>query len=113
MLLELRERAFEAVGGKPPGQEPPPTNGAAQETWALVLRELEKDESLVNRHSCATWFRPTSGWALEGGVLTVQAPTAECSRWLEANYRTIVAEAVVRAFPGRVFQVRFVARAAA
>lgn len=112
---ELVEQLRGAAGGAPtatdvlpPGAPPPESHGSAIETWELVLAAL-RDQ--VSRGSWATWFRPTSGWSVEGGVLTVAVPTAQFAGWLSANYRAAVEEAVRQA--GLTTTVRFVARSEA
>jgi chromosomal replication initiator protein len=55
---------------------------------------LEKVERKLNRHSFATWFRPTSFVAQQGTTLLVRVPNAEFREWLTRNYQGIISEAL-------------------
>jgi len=55
---------------------------------------LEKVEKKLNRHSFATWFRPTGFVAEQSGTLLVRVPNAEFRDWLTRNYQGIIAEAL-------------------
>jgi chromosomal replication initiator protein len=55
---------------------------------------LAKVESKVNRHSFATWFRPTSYLSLDGSRLLVGVPNAQFREWLTKNYQGVLAEAL-------------------
>ena len=55
---------------------------------------LAKVEAKVNRHSFATWFRPTSFQALQGSSLLVQVPNPQFKDWLARNYQGIIAESL-------------------
>jgi chromosomal replication initiator protein len=59
--------------------------------WDEVLARVE---SKVNRHSFATWFRPTSFLRQEGRTLRVRVPSAQFREWLARNYQSVVAEAL-------------------
>jgi len=59
--------------------------------WDQVLLRLEHK---LNRHSFATWFRPTSFLYLEGSHLGVQVPNAQFKDWLNKNYRGVISEAL-------------------
>jgi hypothetical protein len=49
--------------------------------WDDVLARIENDNK-VNRHSFATWFRPTNYLALDGSQLVVGVPNAQFKEWL-------------------------------
>ena len=55
---------------------------------------LAKVESKVNRHSFATWFRPTSYLSLDGSRLLVGVPNAQFREWLTKNYQGVLTEAL-------------------
>jgi chromosomal replication initiator protein len=55
---------------------------------------LEKVERKLNRHSFATWFRPTGFVAEQAGTLVVRVPNAEFREWLTRNYQGIIVEAL-------------------
>ena len=59
--------------------------------WDEVLAKVE---AKVNRHSFATWFRPTSFQALQGSSLLVQVPNPQFKDWLARNYHGIIAESL-------------------
>ena len=59
--------------------------------WDDVLSRVEEK---VNRHSFATWFRPTSYVLLDEGTLVVQVPSPQFKDWLQKNYLGVVAEAL-------------------
>ena len=59
--------------------------------WDEVLAKVE---AKVNRHSFATWFRPTSFQALQGSNLLVQVPNPQFKDWLARNYQGIIAESL-------------------
>jgi len=59
--------------------------------WDRVLARVEDK---VNRHSFATWFRPTSYVALDSGRLRVAVPNAQFREWLTKNYQGVLAEAL-------------------
>jgi len=46
---------------------------------------LAKVESKVNRHSFATWFRPTTSLGLQGTTLHVRVPNSQFKDWLAKN----------------------------
>jgi chromosomal replication initiator protein len=60
--------------------------------WDQILARVEEK---LNRHSFATWFRPTSFVELRGSVLVVRVPTPELKEWLSKNYMSVIAEALV------------------
>ncbi|HVD77529.1 MAG TPA: chromosomal replication initiator protein DnaA [Vicinamibacteria bacterium] len=59
--------------------------------WDEVLAKVE---AKVNRHSFATWFRPTTFQALQGSNLLVQVPNPQFKDWLARNYHGIIAESL-------------------
>ena len=59
--------------------------------WDEVLAKVE---AKVNRHSFATWFRPTTFQALRGSSLLVQVPNSQFKDWLVRNYQGIIAESL-------------------
>ena len=59
--------------------------------WDEVLAKVE---AKVNRHSFATWFRPTTFHALHGSSLLVQVPNPQFKDWLARNYQGIIAESL-------------------
>ena len=59
--------------------------------WDEVLAKVE---AKVNRHSFATWFRPTTFQALRGSSLLVQVPNPQFKDWLARNYHGIIAESL-------------------
>jgi chromosomal replication initiator protein len=71
--------------------------------WDEVLARVE---AKVNRHSFATWFRPTQAAGLSGSALTVRVPNAQFKEWLAKNYQGVIDEALGELGRGDV-QVRF------
>jgi chromosomal replication initiator protein len=61
--------------------------------WDDVLARIENDNK-VNRHSFATWFRPTTYQSLEESRLIVGVPNAQFKDWLSKNYQGVIAEAL-------------------
>jgi chromosomal replication initiator protein len=59
--------------------------------WDDVLARVE---SKVNRHSFATWFRPTTSLGLQGATLHVRVPNAQFKDWLAKNYQGVISEAL-------------------
>jgi len=59
--------------------------------WDDVLAQLERK---LNRHTFATWFRPTSFLSLQGTALAVRVPSVEFRDWLTRNYQSIISEAL-------------------
>jgi chromosomal replication initiator protein len=59
--------------------------------WDLVLSRIEKK---VNRHSFATWFRPTSLVRDEPTVITVRVPNGLFRDWLTKHYSAVIDEAL-------------------
>jgi chromosomal replication initiator protein len=61
--------------------------------WDDILARIENDNK-VNRHSFATWFRPTTYQSLEESRLIVGVPNAQFKDWLSKNYQGVIAEAL-------------------
>jgi chromosomal replication initiator protein len=59
--------------------------------WDDVLSRVE---AKVNRHSFATWFRPTTSLGLQGSSLLVRVPTPQFKDWLARNYQGVITEAL-------------------
>ena len=59
--------------------------------WDQILARVE---GKVNRHSFATWFRPTSYVALDNDRLRIAVPNAQFREWLSKNYQGILGEAL-------------------
>jgi chromosomal replication initiator protein len=55
---------------------------------------LARVEAKVNRHSFATWFRPTTFLSQDGATLRVGVPNAQFREWLSKNYLGVLQEAV-------------------
>ncbi len=55
---------------------------------------LQKVESKVNRHSFATWFRPTRFRSLDASHLVVLVPSPQFREWLDKNYLGVIDEAL-------------------
>jgi chromosomal replication initiator protein len=67
------------------------TGSMSDTLWDDVLARVE---GKVNRHSFATWFRPTSYLAQEGSTLRIGVPNAQFREWLSKNYKGILQEAL-------------------
>ena len=65
--------------------------------WDDVLARVE---GKINRHSFATWFRPTSYLAQDKGTLRIGVPNAQFREWLSKNYRGILQEALTEVGQG-------------
>jgi chromosomal replication initiator protein len=59
--------------------------------WDDVLARVE---SKVNRHSFATWFRPTRFEHIDGAQMRVRVPNAHFKEWLAKNYQGVITEAL-------------------
>ncbi|HEY3119132.1 MAG TPA: chromosomal replication initiator protein DnaA [Vicinamibacteria bacterium] len=59
--------------------------------WDDILARVE---GKVNRHSFATWFRPTTFADLDGGTLRVRVPNPQFKEWLARNYQGVIVEAL-------------------
>ncbi|MCG6925843.1 MAG: chromosomal replication initiator protein DnaA [Acidobacteria bacterium] len=60
--------------------------------WDQILARVE---GKVNRHSFATWFRPTSYVSLDDNHLRIGVPNSQFRDWLSKNYQGVLAEALV------------------
>jgi chromosomal replication initiator protein len=65
--------------------------------WDEVLRRVE---GKVNRHSFATWFRPTTLLSSDGSTLRVGVPNGQFRDWLSKNYMGVLLEALGEAGQG-------------
>src|SRR5687768_3172924 len=59
--------------------------------WDDVLARVE---SKLNRHSFATWFRPTTSRGVSGSNLVVCVPSPQFKEWLAKNYQPVIDEAL-------------------
>ncbi len=59
--------------------------------WDEVLARVE---AKVNRHSFATWFRPTTFLSLRESRLAIGVPNAQFKEWLAKNYQGVIEEAL-------------------
>jgi chromosomal replication initiator protein len=59
--------------------------------WDQVLAKIEEK---LNRHSFATWFRPTNYVLLHGSTLVVNVPSPQFKEWLTKNYQGVIQEAL-------------------
>jgi chromosomal replication initiator protein len=59
--------------------------------WDDVLARIE---AKLNRHSFATWFRPTSYVIHHGSTLLVRVPNPQFKEWLTKNYQGVIDEAL-------------------
>jgi chromosomal replication initiator protein len=59
--------------------------------WDEVLAKVE---AKVNRHSFATWFRPTQFLRQDGSSLLVRVPNPQFKEWLAKNYHGVIVEAL-------------------
>jgi chromosomal replication initiator protein len=59
--------------------------------WDDVLARID---TKVNRHTFATWFRPTSFLAFDDRVLSVLVPNLQFKEWLVKNYSAVIQEAL-------------------
>jgi chromosomal replication initiator protein len=66
----------------------------SENLWDDVLARVE---GKINRHSFATWFRPTTYLAQDGGTLRIGVPNAQFREWLSKNYHGILQEALAEA----------------
>ncbi len=62
--------------------------------WDDVLARVE---GKVNRHSFATWFRPTTFLSLDGATLRIGVPNAQFREWLSKNYLGVLQESLAEA----------------
>jgi chromosomal replication initiator protein len=59
--------------------------------WDELLTKIEEK---VNRHSFATWFRPTTYHFLQGTRLVIGVPNTQFKEWLTKNYQGVINEAL-------------------
>ena len=70
------------------------TGSMSDTLWDDVLARVE---GKVNRHSFATWFRPTTYLSLDGSTLRIGVPNAQFREWLSKNYLGVLQEALAEA----------------
>jgi chromosomal replication initiator protein len=63
---------------------------------------LQKIEAKVNRHSFATWFRPTGFVTLQDSSLVIRVPNPQFKDWLTKNYFSIIQEALLELGHGQM-----------
>ena len=66
----------------------------SENLWDDVLARVE---AKVNRHSFATWFRPTSYLSRDSHSLRIAVPNAQFREWLSKNYLGVLQEALAEA----------------
>ncbi len=59
--------------------------------WDEVLAKVE---AKINRHSFATWFRPTSLRDFDGHNIVVRVPNSQFRDWLTRNYLGVIEESL-------------------
>ena len=59
--------------------------------WDAVLARVE---AKINRHSFATWFRPTLFLSRDAQTLRIGVPNAQFREWLSKNYLGVLQEAL-------------------
>jgi chromosomal replication initiator protein len=78
----------------------------SENLWDEVLARVE---GKINRHSFATWFRPTSFLSHDGQTLRIGVPNAQFREWLSKNYLGVLQEALTEVGRGEarvVFEER-------
>src|SRR5688500_8261809 len=65
---------------------------SAMTLWDEILARVE---AKVNRHSFATWFRPTTAVSLAGDTLTVRVPNPQFREWLAKTCQPVIDEALI------------------
>jgi chromosomal replication initiator protein len=78
-------RGFLAPNKEDPGRR------SSVNLWDEVLARVEEK---LNRHSFATWFRPTQFVLLHGETLVVAVPSPQFKDWLQKNYLGVIGEAL-------------------
>jgi chromosomal replication initiator protein len=63
----------------------------SENLWDEVLARVE---GKVNRHSFATWFRPTGYLSSDERTLRVSVPNGQFREWLSKNYLSVLQEAL-------------------
>jgi len=71
--------------------------------WDELLAQVE---AKINRHSFATWFRPTSFREFDGTTLFVRVPNLQFRDWLTRNYLGVIQEGLAELARGEI-AVRF------
>ena len=66
----------------------------SENLWDDVLARVE---AKVNRHSFATWFRPTNYLSRDSQTLRVGVPNSQFREWLSKNYLGVLQEALAEA----------------
>jgi chromosomal replication initiator protein len=66
----------------------------SENLWDDVLARVE---AKVNRHSFATWFRPTSYLSRDSQTLRIAVPNTQFREWLSKNYLGVLQEALAEA----------------
>ncbi len=66
----------------------------SENLWDEVLARVE---AKVNRHSFATWFRPTSYLSRDSQTLRIGVPNSQFREWLSKNYLSVLQEALSEA----------------
>jgi chromosomal replication initiator protein len=64
----------------------------SEKLWDAVLARIE---AKINRHSFATWFRPTLFLSQEDDALRIGVPNAQFREWLSKNYLGVLHEALI------------------
>ena len=63
----------------------------SENLWDEVLARVE---GKINRHSFATWFRPTGYLSSDEQTLRISVPNAQFRDWLSKNYLGVLQEAL-------------------
>jgi chromosomal replication initiator protein len=63
----------------------------SENLWDAVLSRVE---AKINRHSFATWFRPTLFISRDTETLRIGVPNAQFREWLSKNYLAVLQEAL-------------------
>jgi chromosomal replication initiator protein len=63
----------------------------SENLWDEVLARVENK---VNRHSFATWFRPTSFLSRDKDLLRIGVPNAQFRDWISKQYQGVLSEAL-------------------
>jgi len=63
----------------------------SENLWDEVLARVE---GKINRHSFATWFRPTSYLSSDAETLRIAVPNGQFREWLSKNYLGVLQEAL-------------------
>ena len=63
----------------------------SENLWDEVLARVE---GKINRHSFATWFRPTGYLSSDDQTLRISVPNGQFRDWLSKNYLGVLQEAL-------------------